>query len=460
MKPQLFSRLFVTLFCLQFLSITSFAKTPTDVLPLVDAVQKKLVKITAIGKGGYNGKCLAVEIKNLTNKNLSIALLAGTIFSNSNEWQQDLMVVAEQQIALKPQFTEKETLQTMCIKPHHGSPSIGVSFLLASMAEGHLLKLAQWINEKKYFSSTAQSAVWAIIDKRGMGEIYGEDLEMTKELCALVSNAIGQPCEAKNYQVRRHQITSINTSLDMLLPDSIQNAKLSVYTHNGTLFKVINNNISLPPGFFRFKLGVYHTEADTTSFVLKLEQGNKLVGRKIIHLRDSVAELQKIKTTEVNFDVPADMLARVGIYDKEDNLYILLSDNKILKKGFHRATFVDAKRELPLQKDYFLKIKIGTKTMAEQKILLNETEAKKYATLTKRGNFAFTLENDLTNGKIAVYDTENKIVWVVYETVKMGKGKKQVQYVFQHQYGADAMFVIKVTDENGNVLASQEIKGK
>lgn len=456
MKQLLFSFLCCTAIIMSVNDI--FAKNPPEAISLLDAVKQKLITVKATGKGGYNGKCLKMEIKNISTKPLNINIFAGTIFDNTEDWQQDLMVVEEQIVALNPKNTDFANLQTVCIQPSNGSPSVGVSFLLAKIAEGHLLKLAQFINQKKYFTSTAQSAVWAVINGNGMGEIYGEDSLMVKELCAIVSEATGQPCNASNYKPRPHQITSVNTSLDVLVPDYTKNATLNLYTRNGQLFRNQLKNVAVPPGFYRFKMGVNHTLKDTTTFYLRLEENGKVISEKIVTKNDSVPTLQKMNEATLAYNIDTDVKARIGIYDEADNLYILLADDKPLKKGFHKSEFLEAKRELPLGKNYFFKVKANGKTLAQQKILLDRAEAKKYATLTKRGTFTCKLEKDIPIAKLAVYDTNDQIVWVVFADSKLARGNKQIPYVFQHQYGAGAVFTLKLTDNEGNIIASQPTK--
>lgn len=436
----------------------TFAKNPPESMSVLEAVKQKLITVKATGRGGYNGKCLSMTIKSLSNKLLNINIQAGTIFDNTEDWQQDLMVVEEQMIALNPKNTDFVNLQTVCIQPINGSPALGVSFLLAKIAEGHLLKLAQFISEKKYFTSTAQSAVWSVISGSGMGDIYGEDSVMVKELCAIVSEATGQPCNASNYKARPHQITSIRTSLDIILPDYVKNATLTLYTRNGQLFRLQRKDIEASPGFYRFKMGVNHTLSDTTTFYLRMEENGKTISQKIVTKNDSVVALQKMKEAVLTYNIDNDINARVGIYDEADNLYILLADNKVLAKGFHKSQFLETNRELPLGKNYYFKVKTNGKTVAQQKILLDKAEAKKYAPLTKRGTFTCKLENDLSMAKLAVYDTNDQIVWVVFSESKLYKGNKQFPYVFQHQYGAEATFLLKLTDNEGNTIATQEIK--
>ena len=435
-----------------------FAKNPPEAISVLDAFKQKLITIKVKGKGGYNGKCLTMEIKNISNKSLNINVQAGTIFDNTEEWQQDLMVVEEQMVALNPKNTDFVNLQTVCIQPGNGSPALGVSFLLAKIAEGHLLKLAQFISQKKYFTSTSQSAVWALINGNSMGEIYGQDSVMVKELCAIVSEATGQPCNASNYKSRPHQITSVRTSLDVIIPDYTKNATLTLYTRNGQIFRQQRKDIEASPGFYRYKMGVNHTLSDTTTFYLRLEENGKILSEKIVTKNDSVAELQKMKETALTYNIDNEINARIGIYDEADNLYILLADNKVLAKGFHKSQFLETNRELPLGKNYYFKIKANGKTVAQQKILLDKAEAKKYAPLTKRGTFFCKLTQDLLLAKLAVYDTNDQIVWVVFSDSRLVKGSKQIPYVFQHQYGSEAIFLLKLTDNEGNIIATQEIK--
>jgi hypothetical protein len=207
-------------------------------------------------------------------------------------------------------------------------------------------------------------------------------------------------------------------------------------------------------------MGVNHTLSDTSSFYLRLEENGKILSEKIVTKNDSVQELQKMKESTLTYNTDNELNARIGIYDEKDNLYILLADDRPLKKGFHKSEFLEAKTELPFNKTYYFKVKDKGKTVAQQKIFLDKAEAKKYAPITKRGTFSCKLAQDLPLAQLAVYDTENQVVWVIFSDSKLYKGNKQFQYAFQHQYGAEANFTLKLTDKEGNTIAQQEIRGK
>jgi len=452
MKPLL-------LFC--FVTLSFFNASAENFLlegDLYELLPKGKIKIVAEGMGGYNGEAIALRVKNTGPEPLKIRISPGTIFTSHDDWKQNLMVTRTEIIALAPAGENVINLRTVCIESSDASPSRGSKFTLSEKATGPLLAMAETIDTYKYFNSTAQSAVWAVANGRGLRYVYGEDRAMMERFCAVISEATGKPCTDENYRTRHHEIHSINTSFEVLLPDYVQGADVKLYRPDGELFKTYLEATPFKPGFYQFKLGVFHTFADTTSFSLRFEDNGKMLFEKQITAADTIVQLQPIpETTFVTFKVDRPVTARVGVYDENDHLYILLADKQAIRPGMVKMQVLDG-RELPAGKQYFLKVKEGDRAIVEQPFYADVATGELFPTRTKRGLAKFRLKDRLANADMVIVDESGRVIWSVFEDGFMERGNKQVPFVFQHQQGPNARFFWQLLNRHGEVVMQEEIK--
>ncbi|MGB0521791.1 MAG: hypothetical protein ACPGJS_02465 [Flammeovirgaceae bacterium] len=422
-------------------------------ITLAEAIKKRQVQVIAQGNGGYSGKALKISTTNRTNSKLEIEVEAGTIFQSADEAEQDLMVTKEELFVLQPRGKSIFHLFTMCIQSHNMSPARQALFTFNRMAQGDLLKLVQLINENNYQHSTAQSAVWAITDGGSIDEIYGSDTAMVRKLASVVGPARNIPTHRFNYTPRVHQITTIKTSIECLVPDYLEGVALRAYEkESGRLVRELFKDKSFKPGFYQFKGGINHTLGDSAQFILRLEQGDQIISEKTATLQDTVPKLQKMPETFVSFDLPKETTIRGGIYDSDDKLYVLLADKKKLFAGFNRIDFIKS-RDLPQNKEYFFKVKdMEGNTIVKQTFHLDQATRKNFKTITKRGTYRFRMDRGMIDLKLAIYDQHDRIVWVVFNNSRLTKGAKSIPYVFQHRQGPDAPFKIKLTGKDGKVI--------
>ncbi|WP_020528728.1 hypothetical protein [Flexithrix dorotheae] len=435
-----------------FLTYLHLPLIAADDTSLQEAISKKLVQVKIKGKGCYRGECLEIVVTNKSSYRLNLAVEPGSIFLSDNDWVQDLIVVKRLAFKLNPNATASFVLETMCTQLKNAGPDTDELYHLGTLAKGYLLQLTKLIDAENYQTSTAQSAVWAITDGNSIGEIYGQDTTMVKELCKVVSEATGQPCTGKNLQPRNHSITSIKTSLECLIPDYAENLSLTMYDENGNRIRSYFSEKDLQPGFYQFKIGMNHTLGDSARFNLKLETTARIISEKQVVISDTIIKLQEMKTEQfVTYELPEDTKASVGVYDENDQLYILLADHKLLPKGFNKSIFQSG-RSLPFGKKYFLKVKADGKTIVAQEFHLEADDAKRYAPIVKRGILKCQLKAPVEGAKLAVYDENNQIIWVVFENSYLGHGYKNLQYVFKHQKGPEAAFKVKLSDKEGNII--------
>ncbi|MCF8296105.1 MAG: hypothetical protein K9J13_01050 [Saprospiraceae bacterium] len=186
-----------------FLFIFIVSLTPAKAISLKDAIKQNLISVNIKGKRGessHYGKCISLEIKNLTNKSQKIELSPGLFLMPEDSSVQRMMVAEEQLIVLNPSASKKMTINAFCTQMSKSSPSDDLAFNTGKMATGHLLELTQLISKHKFSSSAAQNAIWCITDKNDIYGICSNDENENKILREYVSKATGQPLNKVFYK--------------------------------------------------------------------------------------------------------------------------------------------------------------------------------------------------------------------------------------------------------------------
>ena len=427
-------------------------------LTLQEALEQKLVQVRVKGNGGYRGKAIKLAIKNRTNKVVSLEILPGQMFASEDSSVQDLISTAPAMLAVGPKSIKSTSIYTMCTQSSNMSPRSNEVYTLGSMADSHLLKIVQKIAKHNYQTSTAQSAVWAVANRDPIRNIYGSDTSMVREMATVVSEATGTPMSEFNFVPTPHQITDIRTSMEILADKHYENAKLVLVDKEGEVIRRYFDNRKIEPGFMQYRVGASHTLGDTAELYLRLISGDKIIQEKAVTPADTVAPIQKIHAKAVmTFLVKKAGASSVGVYDENDQLYFYINENRQLPMGFNRGTYI-AGKHLPPGKDYYIKVKMDGETLAEEKINPNAPEPKLFPRKRVNGYFSFKQKEVLRNAQIAVYDSDGKIKRILANANVLNPGNKKYSYSFEHFDGPDAIFYIRLTDKDGNVLQEKVVK--
>ncbi len=159
-----------------------------QVLDLADAVKKGLLAVTAEAAGGHTGECLQLNLKNKSKKKLEVRVPAGQIFEAGDSSLQNLMVSKEETFFVESGGSRLGKLFGLCVEASDGSPGGGSLFKMGKLAEGHLLKMAKYLNDNKLHQHpSAQYAVWAVSDADRL-EGIGDPI-----LTKYVADLLGKP---------------------------------------------------------------------------------------------------------------------------------------------------------------------------------------------------------------------------------------------------------------------------
>ncbi len=167
--------------------VTSLSVIEAKDIDLQDAIEQGIVKASVKGVGGHLGKVLALEVTNIQNRTVYINIPVGLQFLSEDEGLQDLINTQGTRLAIAAGSVNKLVLNAMCIQPSNGSPSVGSSFLVGTLATGALLELVQYISQKQYLDNLGQSAVWTLIRGEGLENVYGPDQNKLNDLLQFMS---------------------------------------------------------------------------------------------------------------------------------------------------------------------------------------------------------------------------------------------------------------------------------
>ena len=146
-----------------FISLTTVLSAQ-DAMLFTEALAKGKILVTVNGAGGHTGKCVAVHFERLTDKTIKVKIPAGHVFEPTDSTQQNIVVLKSEELVLdvKKKFIK---VYGACAQSHDASPSANAMFNLGQLAKGNLLKMAQFISDKKLFNEAdAQYAVWCMTD--------------------------------------------------------------------------------------------------------------------------------------------------------------------------------------------------------------------------------------------------------------------------------------------------------
>ncbi len=186
MKQMLFISL-VALFC-----ISAAEKQKLDINL---AVKNNTVSLTMLGNDAsthYYEPVLA-NINNSSDSFLEIDMPAGTLLEPANDAEQTLMVTEDLMVNLTPKQSKMIKVKAMCTEPWDRAGSASSVYSLKVNKNDTLIKLAKYISSNKYFTSCAQSALWTLIKRDRLTEVYGADTIEQKNLRTFLNKYAGLP---------------------------------------------------------------------------------------------------------------------------------------------------------------------------------------------------------------------------------------------------------------------------
>lgn len=250
----------IALIIVLLMVVIAKAKVPT--YSLANAIKKKLVKVEIKGADktqpnstAHYGKCIQMELTNLTLQHFKVKLSIGQQLVPSDTSIQNMMVTQGHIFAFNPHKKRKEYVNAMCIQKHDGSPNKSMDFTIGSMSNGHLLGIAQLVEKYKYYNSSAQKAVWCISDGQNINTIHNTDSVMEYRLQKFVSVATGQKMPKRYRKAEKPRLRpSTNTVTFEWGTDKTYKTSLVVLNMRNKPVKVILKGKMLPAGYHSYEI--------------------------------------------------------------------------------------------------------------------------------------------------------------------------------------------------------------
>lgn len=275
---------------LLFSAVVTYAGNPTYTLK--QALDKKLVTAEIKGgdslapsTGGHYGKCIQIQLTNLTKDKFNVQVDAGQQLEPGDTSIQTMMVTEGLMFAFKGAKTQKKYVNAMCIQKHDGGPNKLIKFKTGSMSNGYLLSIALLVEKHKFFDATGQSAVWCISDNAPIEDIDSEDTVKLKILQEFVAKATGQKIPSRKLkntpqEPQRHFKTTV--TFEWVTRKASLTTLVVLDMNNNPVMEIIKD-VSMPGGTY--------TE-DIVLSTLTLPEGEYKV---VLYLNKQVFMQKKIK---------------------------------------------------------------------------------------------------------------------------------------------------------------------
>lgn len=183
-----YSLLFIS-FCLVFI----FSANINSNLNILEAIQNKKITTNILGndKSTHYHEPILMTIKNNTFTDLNIAIPSGTLFLPDNKQEQTLIAVQDIYAKLMPNQSKEIAVKAMCIEPSDRAGSGASKYTLNENKNDTLIKLAHYIYKNKYFTACAQTALWTLVNKNSLSNVYGSDSIEQKNLRKFLADNAG-----------------------------------------------------------------------------------------------------------------------------------------------------------------------------------------------------------------------------------------------------------------------------
>lgn len=269
----------------------TLAATAAEKMTLDEAISKQLVQANVTGNGGHTGKALKIELVSNHKKDLDLTLPAGMHFKSDDEGIQDLILTRAHQTILASNGRKTLVLYAMCTQRHNVGPGEGDLYAYNGMAEGNLLKVAEYISQKNYQNDAGQASIWAITDGGGLYEIYDDSEAVVKDMQTFMAELTGQTVPWYSLQQENFvpgpdvnpEPSIIHAKYEYTFTENAS-INLGVYDSEGNEVYLITENQPVRPGTFRmnFKLTVQNMPRGT--YYVRVTNGDQLLDERIVEI--------------------------------------------------------------------------------------------------------------------------------------------------------------------------------
>ena len=275
-------------------------------LSLEDAVQKHYIKINIQGveNSTHFYEPVSLDIRNISDKAISLTLPTGTLLTPTDTSIQTLIVTEKFIANLNPKQSLKVNIKAMCTQSYKTAGDAESIYNLTINSNIQLIDLAKFIEKNKYFNSCGQSAVWALINKNDLSSVFGSDTLAQKTLRLYLHQKVGlkMPTKAELNDYRYNYYIDPNPSITLggyfqfglKRPHDIQVALFN--DQNILVRELYNKKAYLPQNGEKINYAFDFTVYKEDTYYIKLLVDNRVTLSKKVNaksIRDEYLEKMK-----------------------------------------------------------------------------------------------------------------------------------------------------------------------
>ena len=186
--------------------LTNSIKANIDTVSVTKAFNTQKIKLSITGKGGYQGSCISMNIKNQFTDSLMVFIEAGKILDSKDSTEQNILIVKDIFIPLASNQQKQVDVTGFCCQAHNGAPKAKSIFSISSFEIENLYKLGRYLNKAKLKDGSIQSAVWCLSDNNELSSIVDDGTEEVASLRKFIAAIKKLPIENFWYSIHYKEI--------------------------------------------------------------------------------------------------------------------------------------------------------------------------------------------------------------------------------------------------------------
>lgn len=172
-------------------SIVSAQETPT--YSIGEAVDAGVIKVEIRGQkeGGFYGKSLRMQIRNLEENDIQVEVESGQKLICDTKTIQNMIITESFSVPLAAGEKDQRSIYAMCGEINDGSPWAENTYQVGPVTSGNTYKIAKVIEANAAQDIIGQCAMWATTDESYTAKIrsYAKTQENLKKSRALLDEA-------------------------------------------------------------------------------------------------------------------------------------------------------------------------------------------------------------------------------------------------------------------------------
>lgn len=228
----------------------------SSTVSLADALKNEMVSVecSGIDTMAHYGKCLAVSITNNKNEAIDVEIERGMVFQASPLNHQNFVVTRPEIVALAPGQRISTSVNAMCIESSDASPGGDTDFSYHGKSDESMGILLAYLDENNLMNPLGQEAVWTLINKYPLEEIYGSDSIASTKLTSFMESNFDLPKAWDGYEgsaaapTPTYREMKIGGMVEYYSSRSGDEVYIALFNNDGVLERELYYNPDFPSG--------------------------------------------------------------------------------------------------------------------------------------------------------------------------------------------------------------------